>query len=60
VRKYEAHVGRKTTLWFLGELKQPTSPFFDRSIKPERYVVPITWPATRNCVKCFPNPGAIK
>eukprot|EP00873_Tetraselmis_striata_P045666 jgi/Tetstr1/465930/TSEL_010544.t1 len=60
LKKFEAHVGHKTTLWFLGELKQPTHSSFDRSVKPERYVVPVVWPATKGCIKCVPNSGAQK
>mmetsp|Transcript_20106 Transcript_20106/g.55806 ORF Transcript_20106/g.55806 Transcript_20106/m.55806 type:complete len:339 (+) Transcript_20106:287-1303(+) len=60
LKGHTPNVGRKVTLWFLGELKQPSAPEFDRSIHPERYVVPITWPATKGCKKCLPSKAARK
>lgn len=56
---HESSVGHKTTLWFLGELKTPQSKEFDQKVKPERYIVPITWPAQKGCKKCSPS-GADK
>ena len=55
LKGHEAQVGRKTTLWFLGELKTPFSKEFDKSVKPQKYIVPCTWPATKGCKKCAPS-----
>mmetsp|Transcript_31306 Transcript_31306/g.74399 ORF Transcript_31306/g.74399 Transcript_31306/m.74399 type:complete len:247 (-) Transcript_31306:154-894(-) len=60
LKGHEANVGRKTTLWFLGELKTPKAKEFDRSVSPERYVVPVSWPVKKGCKKCGPTSKAKK